>query len=111
MASKTPEEKYLEWLDREEDVVGVDAIMRAATDVQEAIKLLERELGYTPTENQVAAFQGAGFTRYEALPSIGVYFQRDYHPEWQGYQSVYRDIATGRFVAKSDVESALFYQR
>lgn len=111
MATKTPEEKYLEWLDREEEQVGIDTIMRAATDMQEAIKLLEQELGYTPTEKQLAAFQGAGMTRYEALPSIGVYHEREFHPEWQGYQSVYRDIMTGRFVSRLDVESALFMLR
>ena len=111
MAQKTNEEKYLEWLDREESVVGIDAVMRAATDMKEAVKLLEHELGYTPTERQAAVFQEAGMTRYEALPSIGVYHEREFHPEWQGYQSVYRDITTGRFVARSDVESALFFMR
>jgi len=107
----TTEERYLEWLDREENIFGIDAIMRAGTDIGEAVKLLEQELGYTPTEKQVAAFRDTAFGKYEALPSIGVYYQRDFHPEWQGSQSTYRDIMTGRFVSRADVESALFQMR
>jgi len=105
------EERYLEWLDREESIVGIDAIMRAGMDVGEAIKLLEKELGYTPTEKQLGAFQETAFGKYEALPSVGVYYQRDWHPEKQGYQSTYRDTMTGRFVSRSDVEAALFELR
>lgn len=111
MPKKTQEEHYLEWLDREEEQVGIDAVMRASKDYQEAIKLLEQELGYTPTERQLEVFQSAALTRYELLPSIGVYFDREFHPEWQGYQSIYRDLITERYVSRSDVEAALFMIR
>uniref|UniRef100_A0A6H1ZWF6 Uncharacterized protein n=1 Tax=viral metagenome TaxID=1070528 RepID=A0A6H1ZWF6_9ZZZZ len=98
-------EAYLEWLEREEETVGLGAAMRAATDIEEAKKLLTEELGYTPTDAQVEAFTGAGTMKYKTMPEIGVGFERIEHV-W-GKQSTYRDILTGRFVSPRYVTEAI----
>ena len=100
-------EKYLEWLSREEELLGIDATARASTDVEAARRLLYSEIGYEPSESQISAFMEAGMTRYEQLPQIGVTYAREWHPEFQGYESTFRDIATGRYVARTDVMAAL----
>lgn len=95
----------MEWLQREEEVVGFDATVRASVDMEEARRLLFGELGFEPTEAQLGAFQQAGIARYEMLPQLGVTHAMEEH--WWGYQSTYRDIVTGRYVKPEDVVSAL----
>jgi len=104
---KAPQEKYLEWLSREEELLGIDETARASTDVEAARRLLYSEIGYEPTESQVTAFMGAGVERYEQLPQVGAYYAREWHPEFQGYESVFRDVTTGRYMARTDIIAAL----
>ena len=99
------EERYLEWLEREEEVLGLDAIIRASPDIEDARRLLFDELGYTPTDAQLDAFMGAGTMKYQQLPEIGVGFERIEHT-W-GYEPTYRDLITGRFVSRRDVETTI----
>lgn len=99
------EERYLEWLEREEEVLGLDAIIRASTDIEEARRLLFDELGYEPTGSQLDAFMGAGMMKYQQLPEIGVGFERIEHV-W-GYQPTYRDLLTSRFISRTTVEQAI----
>jgi len=101
-------EAYLEWLEREEETVGLGAAMRAATDIEEAKKLLTEELGYTPTDAQVEAFTGAGTMKYKTLPEIGVGFER-LEQKW-GYQPAYRSTVAptkGQFVSPKYVMEAI----
>lgn len=102
---KEPEERYLEWMEREEEMVGFDWCVRASEDVEEARKLLYSELGYEPTEAQTKSFMEAGVRRYEQLPALGVRHGM-VEMKW-GYQSTYRDIITGRYIKAADVVSAL----
>lgn len=97
---KTPEERYMEWLQREEELYGVDAMQRATTDMEEMKKLLRQELGYEPSETQVSAMTSVGRTRYEALPEVKVTTARFERP-W-GYQQTYRDVTTGRFISYAE---------
>ena len=99
------EERYLEWLEREEEVLGLDAIIRASTDIEKARRLLFDELGYTPTDMQLDAFMGAGYVKFEALPEIGVRFAREEHA-W-GYEPVYKDLITGQYTSRKAVEQAM----
>lgn len=99
------EDKYMEWLEREEEVLGLDTTVRTVGDLEYASTLLEEELGYTPTEKQLDAFMGAAQSKYESLPQIGVtpvVIERNW-----GSQVVYRDIISGRFVSYDDIKSAL----
>ncbi len=92
-------------LEREEEAVGFDWCVRASEDIEEARRLLYSELGYEPTDAQVSTFMEAGVRRYEQLPALGV--RHSMVEMWWGKQSTYRDIVTGRYVASSDVVSAL----
>lgn len=94
---KEAAERYMEWLEREEERLGMGATVRASEDVEVARDLLYEELGYDPSEAQVSSFMEMGKARYEVMPEVGITSARFERP-W-GYQTVYRDIATGKFMA------------
>jgi len=104
---KTLEEKYLDWLQREEEILGIDAMLRASEDFEYARVLLHGELGLWPTDAQIKAFQGAGTMRYEQLPQIGITRVNVGTEEIPFYQ--FTDIVSGRFVRTSDVMASLTY--
>ncbi|GAI51971.1 unnamed protein product [marine sediment metagenome] len=99
----------MEWLDREEEIVGLDAVMRGTVDEKTLRELLYEELGYEPTEGQLGAWQQAGQAKFEQLPQVGVAFERLEQvvagQVW-GYRPAYRDITTGRFISLDDVMAA-----
>jgi len=101
----TPEEDLLEWLEREEENLGFTAIEDALQDIEKARRLLFDELGYDLTEEQFSGLRGALETKYESLPSISVSHKR-VEQKW-GYQDVYRDVVTGRYVSGTDVWALL----
>ncbi len=101
----TPEEDLLAWLEREEERLGFTSVDDALRDIQKARDLFYDELGYDMTDEQFRGMSNALSLRYEDLPAIGVSYSR-IEQSW-GYQPVYRDITTGRFVKGSDVRSAL----
>lgn len=101
----TPEEDLLGWLEREEERLGFSTMQDALGDVERARALLYDELGYDITEAQFDALRGASTLRYEELPSISVTYSRIEYP-W-GYQDIYRDIVTGRFLSGEDVFTLL----
>lgn len=101
----TPPEDLLEWLTREEEILGTDAIERGMIDVEAARSLLYEELGYEPTESQLEAWMGAGVTKYETLPEIGVSLF-SIERAW-GTQYTYYSYATHRFVGVSEVMEAV----
>lgn len=101
----TSEEKYMDWLDREEERLGFTAIEDAMGDIEDARALFYEELGYDMTEGQFLALKGTLQTRYEEFPAISITFER-IEQKW-GYQPAYRDITTGRFVSREDVYSLL----
>lgn len=103
----TPEEDLLGWLEREEEVLGFGDVEDALGDIQTARDLFFDELGYDMTESQYQGLKDAQFLRYDELPSVSTSYSRVYNPSFAGYQDVYRDTATGRFVAKADVYSLL----
>lgn len=107
--ANTPEEDLLAWLTREEEVLGADATIRASQDVDYAVILLQNELGYTPTDTQVTAFQGAGQSKYSTLPDIGISFSLIEHA-W-GAQATYQDTTTGRFISSADVQARISGQQ
>lgn len=94
---KTPEERYMEWLQREEELWGIDEMQRATTDIERLRELLYEELGYEPTASQLSSFMEFGKARYEIMPEVGATTTRFLRP--YGYQQVYRDIPTGRFIS------------
>jgi len=98
-------EHYLEWLEREEEVIGIAGMMGMPTDIEEAQEFLRTQLGLIGTEGQAHALLETVATKYEGLPEIGVSFSR-VEQVW-GKQSIYRDIETGRFVSKTFVQQAL----
>lgn len=101
----TPPEDLLEWLLREEENLGVDVVERATLDMEAARELLYRELGYEIKDEHARAFMEAGRLKYEKLPEVSISFEC--LPQPWGYQSVYRDIATGRFIKREDVSAAI----
>lgn len=101
----TPEEDLLAWLEREEEQLGFTSVDGALGDIEKARALFYDELGYDITDDQFRGLQDALATKYEELPSIGVSYGR-IEQDW-GYQPVYRDLTTGRFISGSDVQSAL----
>lgn len=103
--ARAKEERYLEWLEREEESLGLDDIVRASGDIDYARGLLKGELGYDPTEAQMDAFFVTAKTKYQVLPSLNVSYERIEHT-W-GFQSVYRDMATGRFISREETQKRL----
>ena len=101
----TPEEDLLAWLEREEERLGFTSIDDALSDIHKARDLFYDELGYDVTDEQFGGLNQALTTRYEELPAIGVSYSR-IEQAW-GYQPVYRDITTGRFISGGDVRSGL----
>ena len=101
------DEKYLEWLDREEDVLGLDAMMFGSESKDNMFLLLKQELGYEPTDSQVNSMFDAATQRYEIMPEVEVSYDRIWHPEHLGYQSTYRDTTTGRFISRADVQARI----
>lgn len=102
---KAPEERYMEWLIRVEEEFGLAATQRGTLEIEEARRLLYEELGFEPTESQVSSFMMFGKARYEIMPEIGIMSYRFERP-W-GYQMVYRDIPTGRFISYPEVTERL----
>jgi len=94
---KEAAERYMEWLEREEERLGISAVGRATVDIEEAKRMLYEELGYEPTEGQLSTFMEFGKARYEIMPEVGVTSYRFERP--YGYQIVYRDVFTGRFMS------------
>jgi len=105
----TPEEDLLAWLEREEERLGFTSVDDALADITKARDLFYDELGYDVTDNQFRGLQDALYTRYDELPAIGVNYSR-IEQSW-GYQPVYRDIVTGRFVSGGAVRGALDFLR
>jgi len=101
----TPPEDLLEWLTREEEALGTEAVERGTTDIEEARRLLYEELGYEPTESQLDAWMGAGKAKYEVLPEIGVSLLSFERP-W-GTQYSYYNYATHRFIGKTEAMEAV----
>ena len=101
------DEKYLEWLDREEDVLGLDDMMWASESEDNMFLLLKKELGYDPTDSQVSSLFNAAQQKFEVLPEVEVSYERIWYPEHLGYQSTYRDTSTGRFISKVDVQARI----
>lgn len=101
----TPPEDVLEWLTREEERLGTEAVERATLDIDEARKLLYSELGYDPTESQLEAWMRAGTTKYETLPQLGVELIPLKRP-W-GTQFSYYDYARHRFTKVETVIEAI----
>jgi len=105
----TPEEDLLAWLEREEERLGFTAVDDGLSDIDKARDLLYDELGYDVTEDQFRGLQNALTTRYEEFPAVGVGYSR-IEQMW-GYQPVYRDITTGRFISGESVRAALDFLR
>lgn len=105
----TPEEDLLGWLEREEERLGFTSIDEALGDIVKARALFYEELGYDVTDDQFAGLKDALTTRYEEFPAISVSYSRIEQP-W-GYQSVYRDVITGRFLSGAVIREALAYSR
>ena len=101
----TPEEDLLGWLEREEERLGFTSIDDGLTDIAKARALFYDELGYDVTDDQFKGLKDALTMRYEEFPSISISYSR-VEQAW-GYQPVYRDSVTGRFVSGADVRSAL----
>lgn len=101
----TPEEDLLAWLEREEERLGFTSVDDALRDIQKARDLFYDELGYDITDEQFRALSNTLNVRYEELPAVGVEYSRIEQP-W-GYQPIYRDVVTGRFVSGVDVRAAL----
>lgn len=94
---KEPAERYVEWLQREEELWGIDKMQRVTTDIEEARAFLYGELGYEAKESQLSGFMEFGKARYEIMPEVGITTTRFLRP--YGYQQTYRDVATGRFTS------------
>lgn len=105
----TPEEDLLAWLEREEERLGFTSVDDALTDISRARDLFYDELGYDVTDDQFKGLQDALYTRYDELPVIGIEYSR-IEQSW-GYQPVYRDIITGRFISGQAVRDALDFLR
>lgn len=109
MAGTDPEE-LMEWLLREEEILGATETERMIADIELMKERLAEELGYIPSDAQVEALQQAGLLAYERMPEIGIHFERipirKARPEL-GLRPAYRDIATGEFAAKEDVWAAI----
>lgn len=101
----TPEDDLLGWLEREEERLGFSSVDDGLSDISKARAMFYDELGYDMTDDQFSGLKDASFLRYEELPSIGVSFDLFEQP-W-GYQKVYRDTVSGRFVPGGDVFSLL----
>jgi len=101
----TPEEDLLGWLEREEERLGFSDVENALSDISAARDLFYDELGYDLTDAQFGALKDAQFLREEELPTIAVEHTR-VEQAW-GYQDIYRDTITGRFVSSEDVFSLL----
>ncbi len=101
----TPEEDLLAWLEREEERLGFTAVAVGLSDIESARNLFYEELGYDMVDGQFEGLREAMVTKYEEFPSLGISFSRREYPG--GFQSVYRDKATGRFIALADVQSLL----
>lgn len=105
----TPEEDLLAWLDREEQRLGLTGIETALSDVSKARQMFYDELGYDITDGQFTGLRSALESRYEELPAIGIEYAR-YEHSW-GFQPMYRDIVSGRFVSAGDVAASLSFYR
>lgn len=95
----------MEWLEREEERLGIVTTQRATTDIEEAKKMLYGELGYEPSETQVSTFMEMGKARYEIMPEVGVTSLRFERP-W-GYQTTYRDVTTGKFISYAETTARI----
>jgi len=102
---KEPAERYMEWLEREEERLGIGATARATEDVEAAKRLLYEELGFDPSEAQVSAFMDIGKARYEIMPEVNITSARLERP-W-GFQTSYRDVRTGRFTSFTEVSERI----
>lgn len=94
---KEPQERYMEWLSRKEEELGVGRLMGFLADWEACEAELSEEAGRRVEFHEVEAFMTWGKARYEVMPEVGVTSYRFERP-W-GFQMVYRDILTGRFMS------------
>jgi len=102
---KDPEERYLEWLDREEEKLGTDFMERATFDVDTFRTMLKDELTPEALAGNVQAILDAAETKYRDLGGVGAMFDRLQHA-W-GSQPIYRDLTTGRFISRDEINRRL----
>lgn len=101
----TPPEDLLEWLLREEEILGTTYTETAMLEYESARRMLFDELGYDPTGLQVTSVMEAAQMKYEILPQLGVSLLATERP-W-GTQYQYYDYATHRFVSTKGVMEAV----
>ena len=102
---KTTEERYLEWLDREEENLGADYMERATLDVDTFRQMLKDELTPEAMGGAIDKLIDAADTKYRDYAAISVSFER-LERAW-GTQPAYRDLITGKYVSGSDVAAAV----
>lgn len=102
---ETPPDKLMGWLTREEEEFGVTATIERTMDFEACRSLLEKELRYDISPEQVELMYATARYRYEAMPQIAV-TPGIYTRPW-GTQVTYRDIPTGRFIGREAVEMRL----
>lgn len=94
---KTSEERYMEWLVREEEEKGVGWAQRHTMDYELARDKLREELPYEPHESQIEAIMKWGRARYEILPEVGIITFKA--PHFAGWHMGYYDVTTKRITS------------
>jgi len=107
---KTPDEKYQEWLEREEERFGADYMSDATFDEAHFRSMLKDELSDPAMSGNVQGFLQAAHFKYQVLPTVGVRFtnlpQAAKGKIW-GTRPAYRDIVTGQFIKKERLDELL----
>lgn len=97
---------FLEWLMREEEEFGLTGAIERTIDPEACRRMLQEELHYKfpkeVSEAQVKAMYETARYKYETLPEIAARPELYVRP-W-GKQVTYRDIPTGRFIGREEVE-------
>ncbi|GAI72432.1 unnamed protein product [marine sediment metagenome] len=102
---ETDPEKLMGWLEREEEEFGITGAVGRTLDWNSCRAMLKEELGYDPSDAQIALMQRAGRYRYEQLPQIGASTEQVIYP--QGGQLWYRDVETGRRISTVEAQRRL----
>jgi hypothetical protein len=101
----SPEERYLEWLDREEEKLGADFMERATFDIDTFRQMLADELTPEALAGNIQAIIDTADTKYRDLGEVGLSFER-IKQAW-GYQPAYRDLETGQFISREEMNRRL----
>lgn len=103
--AKTSAERYMEWLTRKEEELGVGAVQRLLGEFEELGSVMSAQADRLVETHEVVRFMEFGRARYEVMPEIGITTFWAPHPG--GRHISYLDIERKRIISYAETTTRI----